>query len=139
MAHVNEHYSNQTALRVSLKGDDLDKVLAEHAAKVTGCSLLAENVKVESVRVREADRSQYRDGPTAEISLVVIHSPGAVDAWVERREQEAAERRAEKPVPPPTVEWSPRYRLRLDWRKHLNWGLAVAWLVWAGAVSVKVF
>lgn len=139
MATIDEDYRNQTTLRVKLDGGDLEEVIAEYAAKVSGCSLLSGNVKVESVRVREVDRSQHRYSATAEVSLVILHTPGAIDAWVERREQEAVERRAEIPLPPPTVECSPRYRLRFEWKKHLNLALAAVWGVWAVAITAKVF
>lgn len=134
MTVVHEDYKNQTMLRVHLKGDDLEKVIAEYAAKVTGCSLQADNVKVETVRVREPDRGQYRDSATAEVHLVILHTPGAIDAWVERREREAAERRAQLPAPSARLDELAELELRRARRVRLTWlrrcfqvvGLAVA-------------
>lgn len=139
MSEVIEHFSNQTLIRVKLDGDELEGVLAERAAKITGCDLSAPNIKVHRVIVEGRDHSQHRATATAEVQLVVLHSPGALDAWTERREQQAAERRAESSEPPPTTEWQGLRSPRLPWRKYLALLLSVAWLAWAGMVTAKLF
>lgn len=139
MAEVLEHFSNQTLIRVKLDGGELDSVLAAHAAKVARCDLSAENIKVHCVKVDGRDHSQHRDSATAEVQLMVLHSPGAIDEWTERREQQAAERRAELAEAPPMTEWQGLCAPRLPWRKYLALFLAVAWLAWAVMVSAKLF